>query len=49
MIALLNTTGQPPEAQLANRALRQRLHEASVARGSRGNQWDNTAHRLAGR
>ncbi len=42
VIALLNTTGQPPEAQLANRALRQRLHEASVARGSRGNQWDNT-------
>ncbi len=43
VIALLNTTGQPAEAQLANRALRQRLHEASVARGSRGNQWDNTA------
>ena len=43
VIALLNTTGQPAEAQLADRALRQRLHEASVARGSRGNQWDNTA------
>lgn len=42
VIALLNTTGQPPEAQLEDRALRQRLHEASVARGSRGNQWDNT-------
>ncbi len=42
VIALLNTTGQPAEAQLENRALRQRLHEASVARGSRGNQWDNT-------
>lgn len=43
VIALLNTTGQPPEAQLQNRALRQRLHEASVARGSRGNAYDNTA------
>ena len=42
VIALLNTTGQPAEAQLEDRALRQRLHEASVARGSRGNQWDNT-------
>ncbi|HQX92188.1 MAG TPA: M3 family metallopeptidase, partial [Thermomonas sp.] len=42
VIALLNTTGQPAETQLENRALRQRLHEASVARGSRGNQWDNT-------
>ncbi|MBQ4854806.1 M3 family metallopeptidase [Rhodanobacter sp. B2A1Ga4] len=43
VIALLNTTGQPPEAQLQNRALRQSLHEASIARGSRGNQYDNTA------
>ena len=43
VIALLNTTGQPPEAQLTNRALRERLHKASVARGSRGNEFDNTA------
>ena len=43
VIALLNTTGQPPLAQLQNRALRERIHKASVARGSRGNQWDNTA------
>ena len=43
VIALLNTTGQPPEAQLTNRALRERLHKASVARGSRGNEYDNTA------
>src|SRR5690606_19749204 len=42
VIALLNTTGQPAETQLQDRALRQRIHEASVARGSRGNQWDNT-------
>ncbi|MDX2092329.1 MAG: M3 family metallopeptidase [Kofleriaceae bacterium] len=39
-IALLNTTGQPLEAQLANRALRKRLHEASTGRGSRGNKFD---------
>ena len=43
VIALLNTTGQPPQAQLQNRALRERLHQASVVRGSRGNQYDNTA------
>ncbi|TCT26020.1 M3 family metallopeptidase [Thermomonas haemolytica] len=42
VIALLNTTGQPAEAQLQDRALRQRIFNASVARGSRGNQWDNT-------
>ncbi|MGY3041721.1 peptidyl-dipeptidase Dcp [Rhodanobacter sp. TND4EL1] len=43
VIALLNTTGQPPLAQLQNRALRQRIFEASAARGSRGNAYDNTA------
>jgi peptidyl-dipeptidase Dcp len=42
LLTLLNTTGQPILPQLNNRALRQRVHEASVARGSRGNQWDNT-------
>ncbi|WP_425507876.1 M3 family metallopeptidase [Thermomonas paludicola] len=42
VIALLNTTGQPAETQLEDRALRQRIHEASVARGSRGNKFDNT-------
>lgn len=41
VITLLNTTGQPPLAQLTNRDLRQRIHEASVARGARGNEWDN--------
>ena len=40
-IALLNTTGQPLLAQLENRALRERIFKASVARGARGNQWDN--------
>ncbi len=36
VITLLNTTGQPPQAQLINRATREKLHQASVARGSRG-------------
>ena len=43
VIALLNTTGQPPLAQLENRALRERLYKASITRGSRGNAYDNTA------
>ncbi|MEO7068694.1 MAG: M3 family metallopeptidase [Rhodanobacter sp.] len=43
VIALLNTTSQPPEAQLHDRAIRERLYRASVARGSRGNKYDNTA------
>jgi len=42
LLTLLNTTGQPLLPQLDNRALRERVHKASVARGSRGNQWDNT-------
>lgn len=41
VIPLMNTTGQPFEASLANRALRQRLHEASVSRGSHGGEFDN--------
>ncbi len=42
-IALVNTTIQPLLPQLDNRGLRERLHKASVARGTRGNQWDNRA------
>ena len=42
VIALQNTTGQPPNTYLEDRALRERLHKASVARGSRANKWDNT-------
>src|SRR3546814_19428274 len=38
----LNTTGQPPLSQLTNRALRERIHKASVGRNSRGNEYDNT-------
>ena len=43
VLALMNTTGQPPEASLHNRALRQRLYAASVARGSHGGEFDNRA------
>jgi peptidyl-dipeptidase Dcp len=43
VIALQNTTGQPPNTYLQDRALRERIYKASIARGSRGNQWDNTA------
>ena len=43
VIALLNTTGQPPLAQLEDRALRERLFKASIVRGSRGDAYDNTA------
>src|SRR3546814_5274147 len=42
VITLLNTTGQPPLSQLTNRALRERIHKASVGRNSRGNEYDNT-------
>lgn len=40
-IALQNTTGQPPLTNLTQRASRQQLFEASVARGSRGGEFDN--------
>ncbi len=43
VITLLNTTGQPPLTNLANRALRQKIYEASTTRGSRGGEFDNTA------
>ena len=43
LIALVNTTGQPPEEYLANRALRKRLYEASIARGIHGGAFDNRA------
>ncbi|MBB4129445.1 M3 family metallopeptidase [Xanthomonas sp. 3075] len=43
VIALLNTTGQPPLTQLKNRDLRKKIYDASVSRGSHGGQYDNTA------
>ncbi len=41
LIALLNTSQQPPLTDLENRALRQRIMEASLTRGSRGGEFDN--------
>ena len=41
VIPLLNTSGQPALASLENRALRRRIHEASLSRGSRGGPYDN--------
>jgi peptidyl-dipeptidase Dcp len=41
VIALGNTTGQAPLASLTNRAVRERLMAASLARGSRGGEFDN--------
>jgi peptidyl-dipeptidase Dcp len=43
VVALMNTTEQPPEAALIARAMRLRLHDASVARGSHGGEFDNRA------
>jgi len=42
VLTLLNTTGQPLLPQLSHRPTRERLHRASVARGSRGNEFDTT-------
>ena len=42
LITLQNTTVQPPLAQLKNRALRERIYRASIARSS-GGAADNTA------
>jgi len=41
LIALMNTTGQPPLASLQNRDLRRRIYEASIARSSHGGDFDN--------
>jgi peptidyl-dipeptidase Dcp len=42
VIALLNTTGQPPLSQLKNRALRERIYKTSISRGWGGDN-DTTA------
>ncbi|TVS10613.1 MAG: M3 family peptidase [Wenzhouxiangella sp.] len=42
VITLLNTSGQPPLASMDNRSAREQVHKASLARGSRGNEFDNT-------
>ena len=41
LITLQNTSGQPFTATLTNRALRQQLMDASLARGSLGGKYDN--------
>jgi peptidyl-dipeptidase Dcp len=41
LIPLLNTSGQPSLAFLENRALRERIHKTSLARGSQGGEFDN--------
>jgi peptidyl-dipeptidase Dcp len=41
VVVLGNTTGQAPLAVLTNRAVRQRIMAASLARGSHGGEFDN--------
>ena len=41
LLTLQNTSGQPPLAALEDRALREQLQKASVARGSDGGEYDN--------
>lgn len=41
VLRLLNTTGQPALASLTNRAVRERLMQASLNRGSQGGEFDN--------
>ena len=43
VITLLNTSGQPALSSLENRELRERIHKASLARGSSGGDFDNRA------
>jgi peptidyl-dipeptidase Dcp len=40
MIILMNTTGQPPLKELKNRALREKIFNASINRNSRGGEFD---------
>jgi peptidyl-dipeptidase Dcp len=41
LVALQNTTQQPPLSSLTHRPTRQRMLEASLTRGSRGGEFDN--------
>ena len=43
VLPLLNTSGKPALSSLTNRALRQRIQETSLGRGSDGGEFDNTA------
>jgi len=42
VLTLRNTSMQPVLTWLTNREVRERVHRASLARGSRGNEFDNT-------
>ncbi len=46
VIPVTNTTGQAPLSVLTNRVTRQRLLDASMGRGSRGGEFDNTGNVL---
>jgi len=41
VIALKNTSGQPSLSSLTNRSVREKIHKASLSRGSRGGNFDN--------
>ena len=41
LIAIVNTSGQPPLAVLTNRAVREKLMAVSLARGSHGGEFDS--------
>ena len=41
VIALKNTSGQPSLSSLKNRSIREKIHKASLSRGSRGGDFDN--------
>ncbi len=43
LVRLVNTTGQPVLGSLQNRALREKIMAASLARGSHGGEFDNRA------
>jgi peptidyl-dipeptidase Dcp len=40
LVILMNTTGQPPLKELKNRALREKIHKASINRNSQGGEFD---------
>ncbi|MGY6630702.1 MAG: M3 family metallopeptidase [Wenzhouxiangella sp.] len=42
VVTLLNTSGQPPLSSMENREARERVHLASLNRGSRGGEFDTT-------
>jgi len=41
LVAVVNTSGQPPLAELTNRAVREKLMAISLARGSHGGEFDS--------